>query len=185
MLDVLFWGLKASPVAWASFMEAFGEVNGNFWWKSKNKIFSCKFFSVLGHQSLDPDPGSRSAIRKNAGSGSVSGSETLPTSKLRRPVLYSSRIPPKLCAVSSDSHVISSFCLVWIYSLSLSSSAHFNKFSGNRFLSVAEERCTNKTRSIFTQQPVSTKQKEIKRCFFGYRYIRPRWKGANLFVQMT
>jgi hypothetical protein len=45
--------------------------------------FQHKFFSVLGHQSLDPESGS--AIRKNAGSGSVSGSalnqcgsETLP-----------------------------------------------------------------------------------------------------------
>jgi hypothetical protein len=32
------------------------------------------FFPILGHQTLDPDPGSGSAIRKNAGSGSVSGS---------------------------------------------------------------------------------------------------------------
>jgi hypothetical protein len=32
------------------------------------------FFSILGHLTLDPDPGSGSAIRKNAGSGSVSGS---------------------------------------------------------------------------------------------------------------
>jgi hypothetical protein len=30
------------------------------------------FFSILGHQTLDPDPGS--VIRKNSGSGSVSGS---------------------------------------------------------------------------------------------------------------
>ncbi len=29
---------------------------------------------ILGHQTLDPDPESGSAIRKNAGSGSVSGS---------------------------------------------------------------------------------------------------------------
>jgi hypothetical protein len=49
-----------------------------------NKIFSCKFFLILGHHILDPDPQlekmldpvpeSGSAIRKNAGSGSVSGS---------------------------------------------------------------------------------------------------------------
>ncbi len=32
------------------------------------------FFSILGHHALDPDPGSGSAIRKNAGSGSVSRS---------------------------------------------------------------------------------------------------------------
>jgi hypothetical protein len=42
--------------------------------ENKNLISSCKFFSILGHQTLDPDPGSGSAIRKNAGSGSVSGS---------------------------------------------------------------------------------------------------------------
>jgi hypothetical protein len=35
---------------------------------------SCKFFQILVHQTLDTDPGSGSAIRKNAGSGSVSGS---------------------------------------------------------------------------------------------------------------
>ncbi len=38
--------------------------------KIKNKISSCKSFSIVGHQTLDPDPGSGSAIRKNAGSGS-------------------------------------------------------------------------------------------------------------------
>jgi hypothetical protein len=42
--------------------------------KIKNLLSSCKFFSILGHQTLDPDPESGSAIRKNAGSGSVSGS---------------------------------------------------------------------------------------------------------------
>jgi hypothetical protein len=47
--------------------------------------FPAIFFSILSHQTLDPNPESRSAIRKNAGSGSVSGttlnqcvSETLP-----------------------------------------------------------------------------------------------------------
>jgi hypothetical protein len=40
--------------------------------ENKNLISSCKFFSILGHQTLDPESGS--AIRKNAGSGSVSGS---------------------------------------------------------------------------------------------------------------
>jgi hypothetical protein len=35
---------------------------------------SYKFFSILGLQTLDPDPESGSAIRKNAGSRSVSGS---------------------------------------------------------------------------------------------------------------
>ncbi len=46
--------------------------------EKKKKISSCKFFSILGHQTLDTDPGS--AIRKNAGSGSAlnqCGSETL------------------------------------------------------------------------------------------------------------
>jgi hypothetical protein len=42
--------------------------------EKKNNISSCKFFLILGHQTLDPDPESGSAIRKNAGSGSVSGS---------------------------------------------------------------------------------------------------------------
>jgi hypothetical protein len=37
-------------------------------------ISSCKFFTILGHQTRDLDPESVSAIRKNAGSGSVSGS---------------------------------------------------------------------------------------------------------------
>jgi hypothetical protein len=53
----------------------------------KNLISSYKFFSILGHLTLDPDPESGYAIRKNAGSGSVSGSvlnqcgsETLPES---------------------------------------------------------------------------------------------------------
>jgi hypothetical protein len=32
------------------------------------------FFSIIGHQTLDPNPESGSAIRKNGGSGSVSGS---------------------------------------------------------------------------------------------------------------
>jgi hypothetical protein len=61
--------------------------------ENKNLISSCKFFQILGQQTLDgsgirirdPDPESGSVIRKNAGSGSVSGSalnqcgsETLP-----------------------------------------------------------------------------------------------------------
>jgi hypothetical protein len=49
----------------------------------KNKISSCKFFPILGHQTLNPDPEYVSAIRKNDGSGSGSalnqcGSDTLP-----------------------------------------------------------------------------------------------------------
>ncbi len=42
--------------------------------KIKLKISSRNFFSILGHQTLDPDPESGSAIRKNAGSRSVAGS---------------------------------------------------------------------------------------------------------------
>ena len=57
------------------------------------KISSYKLFSILGHQTLDPDPESGSAIRKYARSGSVSrsalnqsGSETLVGKlKIRRP----------------------------------------------------------------------------------------------------
>jgi hypothetical protein len=48
--------------------------------KIKIKFLVVSFFSVLDHQTLDPDPGSGSAIRKNAGSGSAlnqCGSETL------------------------------------------------------------------------------------------------------------
>jgi len=46
----------------------------------RNLISSYKFFSILGHQTLNPDPESGSAIRKNDGSGSAinqCGSETL------------------------------------------------------------------------------------------------------------
>jgi hypothetical protein len=42
--------------------------------KIKIEFLVFKFFSILDHQTLNPDPGSGSAIRKNAGSGSVSGS---------------------------------------------------------------------------------------------------------------
>jgi hypothetical protein len=40
--------------------------------KIEIKFPAINFFSTLGHQTLDPDPGSGSGIRKNA--GSVSGS---------------------------------------------------------------------------------------------------------------
>jgi hypothetical protein len=42
--------------------------------KIKIKFLVVNFFPILDHQTLDPDPESGSAIRKNAGSGSVSGS---------------------------------------------------------------------------------------------------------------
>jgi hypothetical protein len=63
--------------------------------ENKNLISSCKFFSILGHQTLDPESGS--AIRENAGSGSVSGSalnqcgsETLPR-RAYRPLVADSQ----------------------------------------------------------------------------------------------
>ncbi len=68
VLDALFWGLKASPVAWASFMEKWQFLIK----KIENKISSCKFFSILGHETLDPDPGSRIRIQNldpESGSG--------------------------------------------------------------------------------------------------------------------
>ncbi len=48
--------------------------------KREIKFPAIIFFSILGHQTLDPDPESGSAIIKNAGSGSAlnqCGSETL------------------------------------------------------------------------------------------------------------
>jgi hypothetical protein len=48
--------------------------------KIEIKFPAINFLSILVHQTLDPDPGSGSAIRKNAGSGSAlnqCGSETL------------------------------------------------------------------------------------------------------------
>ncbi len=56
MLDVLFWGLKASPVAWTSFMEAYRISKLQFLIK---KIFfpSCNFFLNFDPiKTLDPDP---------------------------------------------------------------------------------------------------------------------------------
>jgi hypothetical protein len=38
--------------------------------KIEIKFPAINFFTILGHQILDPDPESGSAIRKNAGSGS-------------------------------------------------------------------------------------------------------------------
>ncbi len=61
MLDVLFWGLKASSVAWTSFMEDYGKVNCSFW--SQKFLFHlqsfCNFWS------------SKPWIRIGSGSGSV------------------------------------------------------------------------------------------------------------------
>jgi hypothetical protein len=59
VLDVLFWGLIASPVAWTSFMEAQGKVNSNFFIKKNiNFLFSCKFLNFWSWKpgsGLDPD----------------------------------------------------------------------------------------------------------------------------------
>jgi hypothetical protein len=54
VLDVLFWGLKASPFAWTSFMEAKGYVNCNFWSKKYIKKLSPEFFQFL-IKMLDPE----------------------------------------------------------------------------------------------------------------------------------
>jgi hypothetical protein len=60
-LDVLYGGLGISKL---QFLIKKIEI----------KFPAINFFAILGHQSVDPDLGSGSAIRKNAGSGSVSGS---------------------------------------------------------------------------------------------------------------
>ncbi len=90
VLDVLFWGLKASPVAWTSFMEAYRYVP-KLQFLIKQNLFSSKFFSIFGHQN----PRSRSGFDINAGSRSElneSGSAT--TERTRPYVRY-------LCPVSS------------------------------------------------------------------------------------
>jgi hypothetical protein len=64
--------------------------------KIKIKISSCEFFSILGHQTLDPDPESGSAIRKNAGSGSAlnqCGSATLAKNNPIYPTLSCEKNP--------------------------------------------------------------------------------------------
>jgi hypothetical protein len=62
VLDVLFWGLKASPVAWASFMEAHGGISK---WQFLIKKIKIKFPAVNFFQFWvikpwirirDPDP---------------------------------------------------------------------------------------------------------------------------------
>jgi hypothetical protein len=61
MLNVLFWGLTASPVALPSFMEAQGSVNCNFWSKKRKKKNSAVFFilfSVIKNLDPYPDPDS-------------------------------------------------------------------------------------------------------------------------------
>jgi hypothetical protein len=55
--------------------------------KIEIKFPAINFLSILGHQTLDPDKGSGSAIRKNAGSGSAlnqCGSETLGDSTISK-----------------------------------------------------------------------------------------------------
>jgi hypothetical protein len=53
--------------------------------KIKIKIFSCKFFSNFWSSNPDPDPGSGSAIRKNAESGSIR--IRIESMRIRNPVL--------------------------------------------------------------------------------------------------
>ncbi len=59
VLDVHFWGLKASPVTWASFMGALGKVNCSFWSKKKINFFS----AVIFFKFRSSNPGSGSGIR--------------------------------------------------------------------------------------------------------------------------
>ncbi len=44
LLDVLFWGMKISPVIWIPLWRPWGSVNCNFWSKKQN-FFSCTIFS--------------------------------------------------------------------------------------------------------------------------------------------
>jgi len=76
----MFWSAECSLLRAEGFSCSLGFLYGGlgisklqfFIKKIKIKIYSRKFFSILGPQTLDPDPESGSAIRKNA--GSVSGS---------------------------------------------------------------------------------------------------------------
>ncbi len=77
----MFWSAGCSLLRTEGIFCSLGILYGglgisklNFWSRKYKKISSCKFFSIVGHQTLDPDPESGSAIRKNAGSGFVSGS---------------------------------------------------------------------------------------------------------------
>ncbi len=76
----MFWSARCSLLRAEGFSCSLGVLYGGLGIsklqflikKINNLISSCKFFSILAHEPLDPDPGS--AIRKKAGSGSVSGS---------------------------------------------------------------------------------------------------------------
>ncbi len=56
--DVLYWGMKTSPVARTSFMKALGYVNCNFWSKKYEFFLAVNFpkFLVMKSLDLDPDP---------------------------------------------------------------------------------------------------------------------------------
>ncbi len=56
MLDVLFWGLKASPVAWTSFKDVGLEISKLQFLKKKTWIFfSCTFFQIFVMKTVGLD----------------------------------------------------------------------------------------------------------------------------------
>ncbi len=63
MLDVFFWGLKASRVAWTSFMQLLIKI--------RQKNFQQYFFQFFVIKTLDPDPYSDPTFWCGSGSGSV------------------------------------------------------------------------------------------------------------------
>ncbi len=68
MLDILFWRLKASPLAWT-------RVNCNFWSKKFSSVFF--FFSFWSSTPWIRIGSGNPGFTWNAGSGSVSGSTAL------------------------------------------------------------------------------------------------------------
>jgi hypothetical protein len=53
VLDVLFWGLKASPAAWTSSMKARGKANAIL--TIQNFFKAANVFQFLVIKTLDPD----------------------------------------------------------------------------------------------------------------------------------
>jgi hypothetical protein len=60
VLDVLFWGLKDSPVPWTSLMKAQELSTLEFWSKTTHFLFSCQFSSIFIIKTLYSGIGSRS-----------------------------------------------------------------------------------------------------------------------------